>query len=136
MDKRLWPLAEHIARVEHFGVQLRAIRPLTEAVVDPAGYEFVKRAPNTYTAKGWIKNRLKKKFPYLSGCIVNRYGRHLEDHESVEFARDNPEIIWCEPLELSFTGKDPGKFDLFIPFFQKIKADLKPPAKRFWWDWD
>ena len=83
MDKRLWPLTDRISRVEHFGVQLYAIRQLCEGVVDPSGYEFVNRAPNTYTAKGWINNRLKKNFPYLSGWIINRHGRRLEDHESL-----------------------------------------------------
>lgn len=134
MDKRLWPLAKRIADVEHMAVQLRAIRSLGKEMVDPAGYDFVNRASNAYTAKRWIENRLEKKFPYLTGWIVDRCGTRLEDHESIIMARDRYELIWCKPLEISLSGKDLSKFDSFVPFFQEIDSDIHPVAKKLlWW---
>lgn len=135
MDKRLWPLAQRIAYVEHMAVQLRANSALGEKVVDPAGYDFVNRASNTYTAKGWIENRLEKKFPYLTGWIVDRCGERLEDHESIIMARDTYEIIWCKSLKISLSGKNLSKFNSFIPFFQKIDVDIRPVAKKLLWWW-
>lgn len=131
MDIRLWPLANQIAGVEHMAVQLRAICSLGDEVVDSAGYDFVNRASRNYTAKGWVRNRLEKKFPYLTGWIVDESGTRLDDFESITRAWYRYELIWSDPLQISLSGKDPSGFDLFVPFFQQIGADVKPVSKRF-----
>lgn len=136
MDVRLWPLANRIAEVEHMAVQLQALVQLRKGIINPAFYDFVKRASSNYTAKGWIENRLQKKFPYLTGIIVDSSGRPLKDYESISWARNGPEIIWSEPLEISLSGKDPSQFDLYVPFFREIDADIQPVSKSFfrkWW---
>jgi hypothetical protein len=133
MDVRLWPLASRIAEVEDMAVHLNPIRSLRRGVVNPDGYDFVVRASNKYTANGWIKKRLQKKYPYLTGIILDSSGGPLQDSHSISWARDTenpPEIIWCEPLEISLSAKDPAQFDLVVPFFKEIDAHIPPVAEK------
>lgn len=122
MDRRLWPLAMKIAEVEHFAVQLRAISSLGQKIVDPSEYPFVNQASNNYTAKGWIEKRLERTLPYLTGWIVDRFGRRLEDWESISWARDTCQVIWSEPLKISFSGKERSNLVSFMPLFQEMNA--------------
>jgi hypothetical protein len=133
MDVELWPLASRIAEVEDMAVHLYAIRPQRKGVVNPDGYDFVARASNKYTVNGWIKKRLQKKFPYLTGIILDSSGRPLVDSQSISWARDTqnrPEIIWCEPLEISLSAKNLSQFGLFTPFFEEIDADIQCPSGK------